>query len=250
MKKALFLFLVTALILSLVACGGTPSKPAVNGQTPAESGSEKVPTPNAPEAEDFAIEVSSKAITYGNSIGSTWVQTIIEITNIGSKDIYLSAGSYDLEDSAGKLIESRSIVSVYPSVISPGEKGYLYEETTLDAAPEGELTVIPHVKADPAKVQNIRYNVSDVELSADEFSGIKALGRVENTTTEDDGLANVVIVLKDVNNAAIGVLFTFVDINAGDKVGFSTSGFSLPPSVTIDAIASFEAFAYPTQFQF
>lgn len=245
MKKALLLLMIVAIILSISACGNEPSEDS-NGAD--QNGAQNQ---QQSEANDFAYEITySKANTYTDSIGSVWVQTIVEITNTGSKDLYLSAGSYDLEDNTGKLIASQSLVSTYPEVISPNEKAYMYEETTLDSLPEGELTIVARPSVESSKLENIRYNVTDVVLSDDEYGGIKALGRVENTTPEDDLMAYVVITLKDAYDKPIGLLFTISEIKAGEKVGFETTGFSLPPEVKLSSVSSFDAFAYPSRFQF
>lgn len=245
MKKALILLMAIAIILSLAACGNDPS------ENNTETGQDGGESQQQSATEDFAYEITySKATTYVDSIGSVWVQTIIEITNTGSKDLYFTAGSYDLEDSTGKLIASQSLVSTYPEVISPNEKAYMYEETTLDSSPEGELTVVARPSVEGSKLENIRYNVTDVELSDDEYGGIKALGRVENTTAEDDSMAYVVVVLKNADGKPIGLLFTISEIKAGEKVGFEITGFSLPPEVTTSSVVSFDAFAYPSRYQF
>lgn len=167
--------------------------------------------------------------------------------------MYLSSGSYDLEDASGKLIASSSMASTYPEVISPGEKAYMYEENMLDDAVEGELTVLPRPDVKKAKVENIRYNVTDIEITSDKYGWLKAVGRVENTTEKDeDGMIYVVIILKDENGTPIGQVFTIImeDLAAGAKIGFEATAMSLPDDVTADAVANYDVFAYPMQMQF
>lgn len=247
MKKLLSLALAAVLCASLWGCS---TKPVVESNIPKNTGS----VSPSPMVEEVSYEVTyANARTYTNSIGTTWLQTIIEIENTGSSDLYLSAGSYDLEDSAGKLIASRSTVSAYPDVISTGEKGYMYEETTLDNPVEGALTVIPRISADKAKVDNIRYSVTDVEISNDTYGGVKALGRIENTFSEDSsGLVYITLIMKNSDGKPIGLMFTILSevLKAGDKIGFEMSGFSLPDDITADSVAGYEVFAYPLQMQF
>lgn len=263
MKKRSIVYMVAAaLILSLTACGdseaGGTSQPSQPGESLAASAPESDPQPDKEEAAEKegeeAYEISYTSVkTYTNSIGTTYAQVIVEIENTGTADLYLSSGSYDLEDANGKLITSNSLVSTYPEVISPGEKAYMYEEDMLDEAVEGELTVLPRPSVKKAKISNIRYSVTDVEINSDQYGFLKATGRVENTTAEDeDGMVYVVLILKDANGTPIGQMFTIIteDFAAGSKIGFEASGISLPDSVTADAIASYDVFAYPMQMQF
>jgi len=261
MKKRVLAFILSALLtLSLVACGnsdrGSQSQSSSgessvaddesSSSTQSESNSESNLESN-PESEEAYEITYSNATTYTNSIGTTWLQVITEIENTGTADLYFSSGSYDLEDENGKLVSSSSMVSTYPQVIAPGEKAYMYEETTLDNPVDGKLTVLPRPKVKKATVENIRY-----ELADDDISGLKALGRVENTDDEAGSMVYIVLILKDSDGTPIGQMFTILtdDLNPGDKIGFEVNDFSLPETVTKDAVASFEAFAYPLQMQF
>jgi hypothetical protein len=180
------------------------------------------------------------------------VQIICPVTNTGTKDLYLSAGTMDLEDSDGHLVDSKNMVSVFPDVLKPGETAYYYEETTLDEGSPAELSVLPHVKVKEAKVDPIRYETSEVEVSNEDYGGIKITGRVENTTDEDGKMVYVTAFLYDSGNNMIASAFTILmdDLVAGDKIGFSMSTMSVPDSVTAEAVDHYEIYAYPTQFQF
>ena len=191
--------------------------------------------------------------TYTNSIGTTYAQVIVEIENTGTTDLYLSTGSYDLEDENGKLVTSNSMVSTYPDVISPGEKGYMYEDDMLDEPVNGPLTLLPRPNVKKSKVDNLRYTVTDVELITDKFDNLRAKGRVENQTSADtDGMIYIVLILKDTNGTPIGQMFTILteDLASGDKIGFEVSGMGLPDDITVDSVAGYEVFAYPMQLQF
>lgn len=188
-----------------------------------------------------------------NSIGSTWEQTIVEITNTGSVPLYLGDVSYDLEDESGSLLASESMVSVYPTVLDVGEKGYLYNETTFDGDPVDNVNIIPHIKAEAAKIENVRYPVTDVKISDDNYGRIKVIGRIENNTSEDASMPEIAIVLYNADGEPIGLIFTYVmdGVPAGEKVGFEATEFSLPDFVKADAVADYAVFAYPgMQFQF
>lgn len=206
----------------------------------------------APEV-NIEYEITYKNVeSWVNLIGTTRVQVIVEIQNVGTIPIYLSSSSYDLEDSNGQLIASKSSVSTYPDVIKPGEKGYMYSETSLDNPVEGEINLIPRISAKKAKVSCIRYNVSDVTIADSTYYGPKMIGRIENTTEEDeDGIIYVVAILYNTDKKPIGLLTDVIldDLNAGAKIGFEATSLSLPETVTTSSIDSYLVYAYPMQLQ-
>ena len=245
MKKALLCLLAVTVVFSATACGNEKTDDA-NAGVSNEASSE------ASVEQTASYEITDKRVaTWVNSIGTTHMQIIVEITNTGTKNLYLDSGSCDIEDASGKLITSESLVSAFPDVLAPGEKGYMYEETILDKAFDGELTVIPHEEVEEAKVDLIRFPVTDTEISNGKYGGFDMLGRVENTSDEEQDLVYVVAFLYDESGTCIGQMFTITDeISAGDKVGFEMSSLSLPDSIVADDIADYVVYAYPCQFQF
>ena len=274
-KKFIALVLLSVMfILSLSACSSikrgyedawneakkqsenekTSEQETTEQNAPEESSEEPYVEPSEdPSKSSNPYEITyTNAKTWENSIGTTWVQVIVEITNTGNKNLYLSSGSYDLEDESGALVASQKLVSEYPDVLAPGEKGYMYEETTLDDAVDGVLTVIPHVDVKTAKVDLIRFPVTDVSFKDDDIWGMKMIGRVENDSKETQNMVYVVANLYNANGECIGVLSTIItdDIAAGDQIGFEASALSMPDDVTSDAIADYTIYAYPLQYQF
>lgn len=193
-----------------------------------------------------------RVLTYTNSINTTWAQVSVPVTNTGDRNLYLGSGTMDLEDAGGHLVDSLSLVSFYPQVLAPGETGWYYEETTLDAAPSSELSVVPHVDIQEATVECIRYEASDLSFADEEFGGIKATGRITNTTAADGSLVHVVLFLFDSEEKLVGQTFTILDddLKAGDTIGFSTQTFGSNDAVDVDSITGYRLFAYPEQFQF
>lgn len=260
-KKILSILTAVVLLAAMAACsgGGSESRSSKESQSSSSqqpqssdsSKSQEAPT----ESKDAAYEITyQNSRTYTNSIGTTWVQTIVEITNTGDSNLYLSSGAYDLEDTAGSLVASKKMVSEYPSVLAPGEKGYMYDETILDDyTGDGNLTVLPRPDVEKAKVELIRYNVSDVSVSDDTYGGLKVMGRIENQTSEtEDSMIYIVAFFYDEADVPIGSAFTILteDLAAGDKIGFELNGLSLPDDVTSDAVAKTVVYAYPMQMQF
>lgn len=193
-----------------------------------------------------------KVLVSEDSIGSVWAQIAVPVENTGSVNLYLGSGTMDLEDADGHLVESLSMVSVYPQVLKPGETGWYFEESTLDEKPSSDLKVVPHVDVEEATVDCIRYETSDITISDEEYGGIKVTGRVENTTDEDGSMVEVVVFLYNENGDFIGNIYTYLDgdLAAGDKIGFSASSFADVADLTAADVADYKVYAYPTQFQF
>lgn len=193
------------------------------------------------------------AVTWVNSIGTTWVQVIVELENTGSCPIYLSSGSYDLTNSSGSIVASKSYISEYPRVVAVGEKAYLYDETTLDNPVSGKLTVTPRFNEKKSTIENIRFNVSDVTLTDTTYYGVKAIGKIENKTSlTETATIYVVIVLLDSNNKPIGVLYDLIsdDFPAQSSMGFEATSLSMPDSINKQSVANYITYAYPVRYQF
>ena len=141
-----------------------------------------------------------------------------------------------------------SLVSAYPQVIKPGETAYYFEETILDETAKGDLKVVPHVKAEKAKVECVRLDVSELSVKDEEYMGAKVMGRVENTSSETQSMVYVVANLFDKDNKLIGQQFTIINqITPGEKLGFNTS--SLTFEVKASDVASYDVYAFPYQYQ-
>lgn len=265
MKKITVIALSLILCAGLTACG-TPAQSA-NSETPV-SVSEIPTNPESnpsetiasglnntaePSTDGISYEVTyANAKTYKNSIGTVWVQAIFEVENTGSKPLYMNTGAFDLEDADGKLIKSRDMVSSYPEVIDPGEKAYYYEETTIEELSDAlDLNIIPRPKAQAAKVDNIRLQISDFEISDGQL-GLKMRGRIENNTSDTQKMVYIAAILFNDSDCPVGRIFTILtdDLGAGDKIGFEGTAMSLPKEITADNVARYEVFAYPMQFQF
>ena len=210
------------------------------GQSPAES---------LPSGEGYAVTYAGARV-YTDSIGTVWSQVIVEIENTGTGRLYVSSGSYDLEDGDGSLIASKSHVPAFPQIIDPGEKAYMYEESILDGGVDGEAVVVPRPAVSETTLERVRFPVSGTELAAGRFGSLKALGRVENDTDQDSGIVYVVVILKDTSGRPVGQMYTVIDsLRAGEQAGFQASAFALPEDLTLDEVADFDVYAYPLQTQ-
>lgn len=265
MKKIVSLSLATLFLVAATSCGTdaatNDTNPATaSASTPNTSVSDiSASTVSSTPEKDTSVSAAPYEITYSNfttftdSIGTVWGQVIIEITNTGSNDLYLRSGSYDIKDNNNSLVATESLVSVYPDVLQPGEKGYLYDENTFDDLSTDEAySVTPHLSIDNATIPCVRYDVFDTTLKEDDWGDLSLIGQVTNTSDEEGSLVYVVAILYDDNNAPIGILYTILtdDLPAGETVGFEATALSLPPSVSADTVADTVIYAFPTQMQF
>ena len=253
MKRILTAILLLSLILLLCACSAFHAsfeagwEKAVNPTKTAEPTA--APAAKTPAAEPSYEVTMQRATTWVSGTGSHWVQIVAAIENTGSANLYLSSGAYDLEDASGALVRSGKMVSEYPDVLAPGETGYLYDTALLDEPVEGELTLLARPDADKARVNLIRYETSDIDLTMDKYGDLKIKGRVENTTTEPSDLTQIVAALYDEDGEFLGLGFTFVDetLEPGMKVGFTINVMELPESL-LEQAATCRVWAYPVQY--
>lgn len=240
---AIIVLLIASLIM-MTACGGSSASDSGTSGASNDGGA------STQSGEAYEIG-EGQVVTYADSIGSDWVIIGVPVTNTGDSNLYLSSGTMDLEDQEGHLVDSINLVSVYPEVLQPGETAWYYEETMVEGASGIDLKVLPHVDVKKAKVDCVRYDVTDVAITDNTYGGIKITGRVENTTDEDASLPYVVVFMYGADGQLIGSAFTITDeLKAGEKIGFSMSTFSSYKGFKASNVANYEAYAYPTQFQF
>ena len=254
MKKLFAVILIVALLFSLTSCFS--STPATQTEGTVNNTMNETEQPenaeSKPQEETVSYEITDNRVkTWTNSIGTTWIQEIIEITNTGNTNLFLSSGKIEIDDENGNLISVDDLVSVYPQIIAPGERAYYYNETTLDASADIQLTLKPTIKAEKAKVPLIKYETSDFAISDDEYLGIKALGRITNTTDEDESLPSIAVFLYNSDNSLLGLIAsTGSTIAAGETTAEEITGFTLPDDITTSVVDHIEVIAYPYQFQF
>ena len=152
----------------------------------------------------------------------------------------------------GTELAVRKGVSAYPQTIEPGEKGWYYDEFTVDTAQTGELAVQYDGDALAASIRaaeqnGVRYAVSDVNLKDSVYGGVELTGRIRNDTAERGRLVCVAAVLLDESEKPLGVVYAVLDspLEAGAETTFGISSEMLPPEVKSADIAQVETFAYP-----
>ena len=232
--KRVFAVLLALSLLLLAACskGVSPTEPSQTEpatQAPTEpatdaptepSQTEPATEPSQPTEEEGPFTVTyahAQADTHGS--GEVWVQLLAEVTNTGSEPLTLGAADWTVCTPDGTELAVRKGVSAYPQTIEPGEKGWYYDEFTVDTAQTGELAV--------------------------QYDGDALAASIR--TAERGSLVCVAAVLLDESEKPLGVVYTVLDspLEAGAETTFGMSSEMLPPEVKSADIAQVETFAYP-----
>lgn len=208
--------------------------------------------PDEPEA-TVPAEETSYDITYQNArayrdeLGTAYFQGIVELINTGDTNLALSFSAMDFEDAEGNLLKAEKAVSAIPSVLLPGEKGYLYSQSYYEGdLPDGiKMTVRPKIKQ--TNDDCVRLVTSDIEMREQKYFGVTILGRVENTTGERQEMVRMAAVLYNENQIPVAIVENYLpeELAACDKVGFEIQSFGLPPTITASNISDVRVYAYP-----
>ncbi len=248
--KVLLLILAISVFVVMAIGSGDSDEPASEGTgLPGNSPSQGQ---NANETLKDNAEYSigeTDVEVWTNSIGTNWIKVSVPVTNTGNVNLYMETSSVDIENEDGSLAATLKLVSVYPQIIKPGETAYYYEETTYDGANTEGLKVVPHVKAEKAKVDLIRFEVSDLQVKDDDWLGASVMGRVENTGNKEETLVYIVANFFDKDGKFIGQQFAILTdkLPSGEKVGFETT--SLTSHLKASDIATYDVIAFPFQYQ-
>lgn len=216
-----------------------------------ESDSETAKTETKDEA---SYEITNYLFeSYVNTLGSPSFNAIVEITNTGSKTLYLNAKSFDIENSEGSLVTTESMISSCPDLIKPGEIGYLY--TSLGGSyPDGtdvnqELTLVPNLSIKTATAEPVDYEVSDTSISPGTFGGPQILGRVTNTSDQDDKSLYIQAILYDSEGNVLAISGTnLTDFTAGSQQSFEITFFS--SNLDYSKVANYKVIARKSHMQF
>ena len=174
----------------------------------------------------------------------------VEITNTGTKNIYMKDATFDLEDDDGHLLQSDSGYGS-PTVVKPGEKGYFYHSGSFDdgVSLKKGVNLVPSVKVEEATGDFTEYEVVDTDIKKDTL-GPKITGRIVNDTDEDVSVV-ISVVLYDKAGKVIGLYDSSVyDVTAGGKTSFDRTMAFLNADITIKDIADYKVIARSDYYQF
>lgn len=275
-KKIISLLLAAAMAASLFAC-----KPASGGKepdtTPSDSASPSATDSDgethATESEDGDSDTGDGGSTdnaggdsdasgngkdhkttytgvrtYTSTDGMVLAQVIVEVENTGDSSLHLAGGKYSLKDEKGEDVKSGSLETAYPEVISPGEKGYFYEEIKLeDMSQPPKLELTSEYNVEETKDDRVTLKVTESELSDTEQGGILLKGRLDNSTSEEQSLVYITTVLYDEADNPTGAFFSILvnRIEPGGTATFESFSETLPEQLKADDVARYEVYAYP-----
>ena len=227
-------------LLTLYAEEGTSS----SGGTGKSSGGTKASS-DVIEGEGYTARVLKLDFEENWSGDGCVFKTIIEIENTGSKNISLPSAELDFMDKDGNLIVTEEYMSCCPSLLKPGEKGYLYDSygRELDGVTDvNGITMIPRIIETFSSEFN-EYEVSDLSLG-EEVYGVVLSGNITNQTDSDASFLSVDVVFYDKQGDVIAIDAAFPgNMTPGETVSFQTSGNNMPDGVTLDMIGDYKVFA-------
>lgn len=192
--------------------------------------------------------------TYGNP--KDYIRIVTPVTNVGNRNIYCKDCTYDIEDADGNVLQSVSSVYCEPNVLKPGETGYFYKEIeNSESIPDGAtITAHPTIKK-ATESDCIRYDVTKVSFKDDATYGLKALGKVTNTSDEAVSYTEIVINVFDKNDEFVTTLSTSINksINPAESISFEASNMLVMyrhEDFVAEDVGHYEAFAYKWQIKF
>ena len=153
---------------------------------------------------------------------------VAEIVNNGDKPVFIMNASFDVEDSDNRLMSTLTRTYCVPTVLSPGEKGYMYNSYTQvdDIADPFSCHIVPRFEEREMEDESYRYELSDVALNIMNGEDYEVVGRVTNTNNVDSSKGRVSVVWFDTNKRCIGVSQTRAlnGLQSGSQQSFEIKG--------------------------
>lgn len=186
--------------------------------------------------------------------GSVDAEVYAEVENTGDKPVEFSAGLVELFDADGNTIDSTDYLYCYPSVLAPGEKGYvyvsMYPDNVTAAADIADYTLTVTGKSSTGETNLMKTTGIYEPGVVDGYWTYNYLtAEITNETAETTYDLYCVYALKDADGGLLYVYYTTaysIGVPAGGTMYMRTS---LPDSVleyfdangitpaTVDAIA-------------
>jgi|GEM_PF-1580901 len=188
---------------------------------------------------------------YGSSYEYT---AIVEVKNTGASNLYLKNASFDIENSAGQLLQTDDfLVYSCPDILLPGEVGYLYTSyaANLDGITDTEgLVLVPQFDAEATYVVPVEYEVAETTLWDGKY-GVTVTGRVFNQISDDNSYLYLTVVYFDRDGQVLGITGTSVtDLKAGKTASFEISGLSMADDFSADDVADYLVIARDSYYGF
>ncbi len=202
-----------------------------------------------------SVSFETKVAYFSTHINSfdenTYYEAIVEVTNTGYDSIYLKNAVFDIEDGAGHLLATDDYISTVPSVIAPGETGYIYSDgDVIGKDVPKNIKLVPTVTAVKATGTQNSYPVSDVSTYANDYGTIGVKGRITNNTDKEISYLYVRAVAFDAKGTALGIAGTSVtDIAPGNRGSFDISGLFMHDPATPEKVSRVAVYALDSYYQ-
>lgn len=203
---------------------------------------------------DVAYEITYSRYNLYESFGDIYCDSIIEIENTGSANLYLKDATIDMYDADMNLVGvGEGSISDTPDIIEPGEKGYFYGAFNIDGSVsvDGEYAVSPTLDVERAKLNPAYFETSDVSVTPSGEDSVDVIGKVTNTTNEDGSVERVeIIFFKEDGAPILGNGVNVLNMKPGETQSFSTSiGNFARAGSSVNEIASYKIYCCLFQMQ-
>jgi hypothetical protein len=134
---------------------------------------------------------------------------VVEVQNAGRIAASLPWGQsrYTVFGRTGDVLRQDAFIHVYPSVLQPGETGYLIAFGTFEATPSSDITGAEADLAFAASVKMTpRFSGSNVRFSNTDSGALEARGEISNDSTGLAGRVGVAVIVFDRAGALAGGL--------------------------------------------
>ena len=186
-----------------------------------------------------------------NSLGGVDLHAIVEVKNTGTTDLYLDESTFYFCDEEGVILKEDNYAEAYPKIISPGNSGYYYADTTLenvDSVEEFRLTCNMNIYTSRSVIAYLE--TYDTKFTEESFGGVEASVKVKNPIAQEIK-PTVVVVLFDKDKKPIDVMTkTYETIPANATKRIELSNWYQPEGITLDDVAYYKVFSYVADDQY
>lgn len=213
---------------SIPSLGATPVIPSASLGQPTEP-----PVTTRPATARPTPRATANA-TKGDPILRTWsdggyvtAQIILPVQNTGGIWIELSdfESNFTIYHEDGGIIETGSFYIAAPTLLGPGEEGYLLGETFSDDEPASAYArVDADAYYDDARPSEVELTVENTDVKKQSYGELEVSGEVRNPGTERIDSATVAAVFLDDRGEVLGFAWTYLDnIEPNDTRAFEAT---------------------------
>ena len=176
----------------------------------------------------------------------------VEITNTGSSNLYVKDMSFKLETENGERLLIDKNINVFPAIIAPGEKGYIYNRfgTELTGLWESyvndnkEIFLVPSFTVMRSDAMPHNYPVSELTVGRSS-RGQTISAQVENDTAKSASSIYVVAVVYNEKGYCCGISGQFLrNVEPHVKVNVQFDPLNMVRAWRNETITDYMVFAY------